>query len=139
MAITLADGFIAVTDKAISNLHSAKAARNELHGAKETLEKIVAEADHLIDILSQAQGVQGVQSDAVNRQAFAIMDLASRLTVLMLTMGAENRRNIEPRVLQAGDAEHRYLEGMLRQMENARTLLTDLIRSSPGGSDPIQF
>jgi len=111
MAITLADGFITAADKAIDNLHSVKESRNELHGAKEPLDGIVAEADRTIDILTLAQGVQGVQSDAVNRQTLVIMELASRLAVLMMTMGAENQRNIEPRVLQSDDIEYGHLEG----------------------------
>ncbi|KAK0633960.1 hypothetical protein B0T14DRAFT_420282 [Immersiella caudata] len=128
MAITLTDGFIPVADKAIDNLHSVKESRNELHGAKEPLEGIVAEADRVIDILTVAQGVQGVQSDAVNRQTFVIMELASRLTVLMMTMGAENRRTLEPRMLKPENAEYRHLEGMLRQLESAHAVLSELIR-----------
>ena len=89
MAVTLADGFVPVSDKAIDNLHSVKESRHELHGAKEPLDGIIAEADRMINILTLAQGMQALQSDAINRQAFDIMELAARLTVLMMTMGAE--------------------------------------------------
>ncbi|KAK4451320.1 hypothetical protein QBC34DRAFT_401680 [Podospora aff. communis PSN243] len=141
MAITLSDGFVPVADKAIDNLNSVKESRNELHGANEPLEGIMAEADRLIDILNLAQGVQDIQSDAVNRQAFVIMELASRLTVLMMTMGAENRRALEPRVFQPADAEYRHLEGMLRQLESAHTKLSDLIRQrlDEGGIETVHI
>ncbi|KAK3337651.1 hypothetical protein B0T19DRAFT_80310 [Cercophora scortea] len=112
------------------NLQRIKSARHEIHGATAPLNSIDAEADLLLALLALIKATAPLQTAGVNQQAYLVMDIASRLTGSMLTMGAENRRSPPcetPRELKPADHEYGHLETMLGQLRRAREALADLV------------
>lgn len=122
-----ADEFSEVADNAILNLGAVKEARKELHGAKEPLKEIVKEATRMIDLLVVAKSSEALQTPGIGQHVFDIMELAARLNSSMLIMGAENRRNLEPRVLRPEHHEYGHLSRMCGQLAEARSGLEDLV------------
>lgn len=121
------EGVVGVAARALRNLESVRAVRYEIYGAVEPLDSIDSDALRMIRLLNLVKDVDKLQTVQIGHQAFDVMDLGARLTASMSLIGAENRRNPEPKVLRSGDPEYTHLQTMEGQMREARIQLAQLV------------